>query len=268
MTVGRLQNQAEATPLIRVAIVRGPGTTVLADSLEALLAEAKGLTFSRFEYRAESGLKSPAAGVGDPDVVVATLDSFQATKLEVFFSSLERAFPHRSLVVTTTHPDAFDVFPLLEMGASDFLLPPLRSSELLPRLMRQVRITYCSDAHVQKLKEDLICETPCPVLVFEGSYGAGKQSCAEALCAEMGCTLLSVDVEGLMASQAELADLFVLLSCEQRLCDAGIYLRGVEAFFDAEGRVQPRARSFARNLDRLIAPVVLACARPCDLKAP
>jgi hypothetical protein len=113
----------------------------------------------------------------------------------------------------------------------------------------------------------LVVETPSPLLVFEGSCGAGKQSCAEALYGEMGCTLLSVDVEGLMASQADLVDLFVLLSREQRLCDAGIYLRGVEAFFDAEGRAQPRARSLARSLAGFLAPVVLACARPCDLKA-
>ncbi len=113
----------------------------------------------------------------------------------------------------------------------------------------------------------LIRETPSPVLVFEGSSGAGKQSCAEALCGEMGCTLLSVDVEGLMASQTDLADLFVLLSREQRLCNAGIYLRGIEVFFDAEGHAQPRARSLARYLGRFIAPVILACSRPCDVKA-
>ena len=41
----------------------------------------------------------------------------------------------------------------------------------------------------------------------------------------------------------------------------------VEAFFDAEGRVQLRARSFARSLGQLLAPVILACSRPCDLKA-
>ena len=114
---------------IQVAIICTPETTVLADSLETLLAEAKGFTFSRFEYRAESGLKPHTAGFGNPDVVVAALDSFDATKLELFFASLQRAFPHRPVLVTTTNPDAFDVFPVLEMGASDFLLPPLRASE-------------------------------------------------------------------------------------------------------------------------------------------
>src|SRR5438552_3551513 len=155
MTPVQHPNLTEASSVIRVAIVCGPETTLLADSLETLLAEAKGFTFSRFEYRDQSGLKPHAAGFGNPDVVVATLDSFQATKLELFFASLQRAFPRRPVLVTTTHPDAFDVFEVLEMGAADFLLPPLRRSEVLPRLMRQARVTRPGDALVQKLKEDI-----------------------------------------------------------------------------------------------------------------
>src|SRR5436190_22876940 len=145
----------EASLVIRVAIVCEPETTVLADSLEALLEEANGFTFSRFEYGAEWGLEPHAVDFGNPDVVMATLDSFEAKKLELFFASLQQAFPHRPVLVTTTHPDAFDVFPVLEMGASDFLLPPLRRSELLPRLKRQALVASRGDALVQKLKEDI-----------------------------------------------------------------------------------------------------------------
>jgi two-component system, NtrC family, response regulator GlrR len=155
MTPAHLPSPTEHSPVIRVAIVCGPETTVLANSLETLLAEAKGFTFSRFEYGAESGLKPKPASLSNPDVVVITLDSFQPTKLELFFASLQRAFPHRPVLVTTTHPDAFDVFPLLDMGAADFLLPPLRRSEVLPRIMRQARVTRRGDALAQKLKEDI-----------------------------------------------------------------------------------------------------------------
>ena len=155
MTSPQLPNLTEESSAIRVAIVCGPDTTVLADSLEALLAEATEFTFSRFEYRDQSGLKPKAASFGNPDVVVATLDSFQATKLELFFALLQGAFPHRPVLVTTTHPNTFDFFRVLEMGASDFLLAPLRRSELLPRLMRQARVTRRGDALVQKLKEDI-----------------------------------------------------------------------------------------------------------------
>jgi two-component system response regulator GlrR len=191
-----------AASVIRVAIVVcGPETTALADSLETLLGEATGFRFSRFEYRAEAGLKPHAAGFGNPDVVVVALDSFDATKVELFFASLQRAFPHRPVLVTTTHPDTFDFFRVLEMGASDFLLPPLRRSELLPRLMRQARVTCCSDALVQKLKEDIglkqmIGESPtfldkvrcvprfarCDATVLiSGESGTGKELFARAI---------------------------------------------------------------------------------------
>ena len=62
-----------------MAIVCGPETTVLADSLETLLADARGFTFSRFEYHSKSGFKPDAASFGNPDVVVATLGAFQTT---------------------------------------------------------------------------------------------------------------------------------------------------------------------------------------------
>jgi two-component system, NtrC family, response regulator GlrR len=120
-----------------------------------LLAGTKGFTFSRLEYHAKSGLNPATADFGSPDVVVATLGAFQETNTELFVASLRRSFPYRSLVVTTTHPDTFDFFSILEMGVSDFLLPPLRRSELLARLMRQARMRCRPDVAVQKLKEHI-----------------------------------------------------------------------------------------------------------------
>lgn len=201
MTPAQLSNPKKASPAIRVAIVCGPETTVLADSLEKLLAEAKGFTFSRFEYRDQSGLKPKAASFGNADVVVATLGAFQATNVELFFAALRHPFPHRPVLVTTTHPGTFDFFRVLEMGASDFLLPPLRRSELLARLMRLSGITRCSDALVQKLKEDIglkhiIGESPafldkvwrvprfarCDASVLiSGESGTGKEIFARAI---------------------------------------------------------------------------------------
>jgi two-component system response regulator GlrR len=188
--------------VIRVAIVVcGPETTALADSLETLLGQATGFRFSRFEYRAETGLNPPAAGFGNPDVVVAALDSLQAINFELFFASLQGAFPHRSVLVTTTHADTFDFSRVLEMGASDFLLPPLRRCELLPRLMRQARVTCRSDVLVQKLKEDIglkqiIGESPAflnqvrcvprfarcdATVLISGESGTGKELFARAI---------------------------------------------------------------------------------------
>ena len=73
MSSPQFPSLTEASSVIRVAIVSEPETTVLADSLEALLDRAKGFSFSRFEYRVESDLKPRPAGLANPDVVVATL---------------------------------------------------------------------------------------------------------------------------------------------------------------------------------------------------
>jgi len=201
MSPAKLPNLTEASSVIRVAIVCEPETTVLANSLQTLLAETKGFTFSRFEYGGESDLKPRPAGPGNPDVVVATLDSFQATKMERVLAPLQRAFPHRPVLVTTTDPDAFDVFPLLEMGAADFLLPPLRRSEVLPRIMRQARVTCRGNALIRKLKEDIglkqiIGESPAflervrcvprfarcdATVLISGESGTGKELFARAI---------------------------------------------------------------------------------------
>jgi DNA-binding NtrC family response regulator len=155
MIPSELRNLTEAIPVIRVAIVCGPEADVLADSIEGLLAEAKGFTFSRIGCQSEFDVKPTAASFPSADVVLATLGAFHATNTGRFLASLQRAYPQRSVVVTTTHPDTFDFLRVLEMGASDFLLPPLRRSELLVRLMRHVSVIRHSDALVQKLKEDI-----------------------------------------------------------------------------------------------------------------
>jgi hypothetical protein len=114
----------------------------------------------------------------------------------------------------------------------------------------------------------LVRESPATVIVFEGGDGAGKQSCANALCAEMGCGLLEVDSEGLTTSQADLLDLFAWLGREQRLANSGIYLRNADALFEADGRLLPRARGLARALLRCrIGLLMVGCSGPCDLKA-
>jgi DNA-binding NtrC family response regulator len=189
----------ETRPATFVTIVRAPETDALADSLQILLLEAEGFVCARSEYSPESGLQ-PRGG-GDPDVVLVTLGASSACNLKFLFASLRDVFPHRPVLVTTTQPDAFDIFEVLEMGASDFLLPPVRRSELVTRLLRQVRVTQRGDALVQKLKEEiglkqLIGESPvfldevqrvprfarCEATVLiAGESGTGKEIFARAI---------------------------------------------------------------------------------------
>ena len=196
-----LPNLTEQSPAIHVAIVSEAEATALAGSLEGLLGEAKGFTCSRSEYSGKSGIKAPAASFGNPDIVMATLGAFKATNTRLLLASLQRAFPQRPVLVTTTHPETFDFFRVLEMGASDFLLPPLRRSELLPRLLHQVPIACQGDALVQKLKEDIglkhiVGESPAfldrvrciprfarcdATVLITGESGTGKELFARAI---------------------------------------------------------------------------------------
>ena len=196
-----LPELTEKTFPIDVAIVCVPEATVLADSLEVLLADSKEFRFSRFAYLVGFDLRLVGTRFRDPDVVIAALGAFEATSTDILLASVLQTFPDRSVVVTTTHPDTFDFFRVLEMGASDFLMPPLRRSELLPRLMRQALVTRRGDALVQKLKEDIglkqmIGESPAfldkvrcvprfarcdaPVLI-SGESGTGKELFARAI---------------------------------------------------------------------------------------
>jgi DNA-binding NtrC family response regulator len=200
MTAAQLRNRAEASQAIRVAIACGPKTNLLADSIEGLLAEAESFIYSRIDCRSEFGVELDTADFGNADVVIATLGAFQADT-ELFLASLRRVFPDGAVLVTTTHPDSFDFLRVLEMGASDFLLPPVRGSELLPRLMRHARAGRCGDSLVQKFKEDIglkhiVGENPAflekvrciprfarcdATVLISGESGTGKEIFARAI---------------------------------------------------------------------------------------
>lgn len=140
---------------ITVALICSPDSRAFASAIAALLARETGFKCVRFEYRIGSEFKPHTAEFCVPDVVVAALAECPDTALQIWFESVQRAFPNCPVVVGLTESDRFDLFQVLELGASDFLLPPLRRAELLPRLMRQARATRRSDPLVQKLKEEM-----------------------------------------------------------------------------------------------------------------
>src|ERR1051326_157282 len=99
--------------VIRVAIVCGRETKAVANLIETLLADTKIFICTPFEFHPMCGIKP--SGHEHPDVVIVILAESSANNPEFFFASLRRAFPHRPVLVTTTHPDAFDAFKMLEM---------------------------------------------------------------------------------------------------------------------------------------------------------
>jgi two-component system, NtrC family, response regulator GlrR len=139
--------------VIAVAIVCGPRINALADSIEEMLERETGFTCARVAYGAERGIKS--RGSCNPDVVILAIGAAPVSELEVLFASLTQAFPRRPVVVIAAQPDGLDIFKMLELGASDFLLAPVRRLELVARLMRQARVTRRGEGLVQELKEKI-----------------------------------------------------------------------------------------------------------------
>jgi len=137
----------------KIAIVSEPAAAALADALEALLKETNEFRCARFSYHSESGLTP--ADCGTSDVVVVAAGSSELENARRLFASLHETFPNRPVLFTATHPETIDIIKVLEMGASDFLFPPVRRAELMTRLRRQTSLMRQSDARIESLKEEI-----------------------------------------------------------------------------------------------------------------
>ncbi|MFZ1983468.1 MAG: AAA family ATPase [Desulfatitalea sp.] len=75
------------------------------------------------------------------------------------------------------------------------------------------------------------------IFYFQGSYGVGKQSCAQAVCAHIGKNLLRVDLERLIADPpVPFGHLLRLIEREALLNDAWIYWNGFDRLLNEKHR--------------------------------
>ena len=85
------------------------------------------------------------------------------------------------------------------------------------------------------------------ILYFQGSYGVGKQSTAEALCHELGIGLLVVDGGCLAGMDGRDFERLVLLAVrEARLAEAALYWSGFDALLSDDAK--PRLDLLIREL--------------------
>ncbi len=102
-------------------------------------------------------------------------------------------------------------------------------------------------------------EKPLPYIIFEGRYGTGRFMAAEAMCQNMGLSLLRVDMEAVRASSEPLTRVIQGLALQQRLRRTGVYVDHGEAFFDKEGNLLPEAVSAIKKLRNINGTVFIAC---------
>jgi len=117
---------------------------------------------------------------------------------------------------------------------------------------------------VLNLFEPVSADRPSPLLVFEGRPGAGRSLAAEALCKDLGVSLLHVDGEALRASLDQMQRVAQGLLLQQRLQRVGIYLEHGDALFVKEGNPLAESYRFIRQLASAKGPVFLSCSsRAC-----
>jgi len=105
-----------------------------------------------------------------------------------------------------------------------------------------------------------------PLFVFSGRDGSGRGQAAEAVCRELGITLVRVDLGALRGSGENFEKLVSQVLLRQRLQNTGLYLERAEALFDQQGQPLPDARAVVSSLTQSKRPVFIASVASTQLQ--
>jgi two-component system, NtrC family, response regulator GlrR len=172
--------------------------------LRAALENAGDFVWRRFESAPDAqGLMPSAADIYAlrPAAVIVALSTAQPTIVQPLLTRLRSDDPQRPILVAPRGLTSDDISGLLSHGASDFLLPPYRAEDLVPRLRRLLHPTPRRDqpiariraavglrnivgqshallGEVKKLPRIATCDAP---LLIRGESGTGKEVFARAV---------------------------------------------------------------------------------------
>lgn len=191
--------------LTHIVVLRSDGDSALAESLRSVLGGIpggqKGLV--RVEEVKWPGENGSVPGVLDiqPNlaVLVPSIESTEAPGMELI--RVRRHWPDCPVLVVLQGSFAPRALPWLEAGAAEFVLPPIRGQDLVPRVVRLLHRSRPEDSLLAKVKQvagprhivgqsaalvaqlrklPLIAGCDATVLI-SGETGTGKEMCARAL---------------------------------------------------------------------------------------
>ena len=91
----------------------------------------------------------------NPDLLFLVLSPSQLKQVGVLFQSMSREYSELPIIAVIEECQPDQMLALLKLGAADFITPPLKAIDVLPRLWRLLEQTRRSEILTHRLKEKL-----------------------------------------------------------------------------------------------------------------
>jgi two-component system response regulator GlrR len=137
----------------------------------------------------------------DPEIILLILPQLSLRQAASIFQSIKVNAAQAPIIIVAEPNEPEQMLDLLKLGATDFITPPLKATNVLPRLWRIARQARTDESLTRSLKEkislrEFIGETPAfleevnkiPLIakcdanvLIVGETGTGKELCARAI---------------------------------------------------------------------------------------